>query len=129
MILGCHQGGYRATYQAQQPERHDLSGFLSLTFQEAKAKYSDGGGTFIFCTENTDLRAGAPWGSLSETGSRAIEKSLSNREGKNEREKAIPKDRMGNSSALGFCISSGKSKWLIYQESDSISAKSHMLHS
>lgn len=78
MILGCRQGGYHATYQAQQPERHDLSEFLSLTFQEAKAKYSDVAGTFIFCTENTGLREGAPWGSLSEMGNRAIEKNLSN---------------------------------------------------
>lgn len=78
MILACRQGGYHATYQAQWPERHDLSEFLSLTFQEAKAQDSDVTGTFIFCAENTGLREGAPWGSLSEMGYRAIEKNLSN---------------------------------------------------
>lgn len=65
-------------YQVQQPERHYLSERLSLTFQEAKAKYSDVAGTFVFCAENTGLREGAPWGSLSEMGNRAIEKNLSN---------------------------------------------------
>lgn len=54
-------------------------------------------------------------------GNRTIGKNPSN----GEKKKAIPRDRVGNRSAFGFCESWGSSNWLIYQESDSVSTESH----
>lgn len=58
-----------------------------------------------------------------EMGNRTIGKNPSN----GEKKKAIPRDRVGNRSAFGFCESWGSSNWLIYQESDSISTESHFV--
>lgn len=44
-----------------------------------------------------------------------------------EKESNIPRSRIGNSHAFGFCISSGNSNWRIYQESNFISTKPHLI--
>ena len=44
-----------------------------------------------------------------------------------EKENNIPGSRIENRSAFHFCIASGNSNWQIYQESDFISAESHLI--